>query len=136
MNPTIFFDGQFWVGVAEDNEPDGLRIFRHVFGAEPGSVDVLHFVNHRILFLFESALAHPDCTETQIKDLNPKRRKRLAAKLLKIRPVSTKSQLALTAERDQLKQERKQISREDKELLDERKRQIKHQKAKEKHRGR
>lgn len=41
---TVYFDGQFWVGMAELVEKGQLRACRIVFGAEPSNEEVLDFV--------------------------------------------------------------------------------------------
>ncbi|WP_158013444.1 DUF2992 family protein, partial [Carbonactinospora thermoautotrophica] len=52
---TVFFDGQFWVGVLEVAGPDGVRAARYVFGSEPTGPDLLRFVHRDFLPLLERA---------------------------------------------------------------------------------
>jgi DUF2992 family protein len=40
---TVYFDGQFWVGVLELHGPDGVRAARHIFGPEPTNPELLQF---------------------------------------------------------------------------------------------
>ena len=41
---TVFFDGQFWIGIFERTEDGKLMVSRTVFGAEPKEQQVLEFV--------------------------------------------------------------------------------------------
>lgn len=43
---TVYFDGQFWVGLLEILEDGHVRAARHVFGAEPSGAEVLAFSLH------------------------------------------------------------------------------------------
>ena len=66
---------------------------------------------------------------------NPKRIQREAKKQMQCTGIGTKSQQALSAQREQMKTERKQISREQREEMKQRLFELKQQKRKEKHRG-
>lgn len=44
---TVYFDGQFWVGMVERMEEGGLSAARVVFGAEPSDEEVFRFVLDR-----------------------------------------------------------------------------------------
>ena len=41
---TVFYDGQFWVGVFERQENGMLTVARYVFGAEPKDSEVFYFI--------------------------------------------------------------------------------------------
>ena len=103
---TVYFDGQFWVGVAERRDERGLSACRIVFGAEPSDAEV----SERVLrpwpdLPFSPPLAEP--AENPIKlAANPKRRKREAAAALQATAGgSTKAQQALAAEHERAKDE-------------------------------
>ncbi|MBP2652190.1 MAG: hypothetical protein H6Q74_3015 [Firmicutes bacterium] len=49
MKLTVFYDGQFWVGVLEEVIDEKLKAVRYVFGSEPYDWDVMNFVNQRML---------------------------------------------------------------------------------------
>ena len=66
---------------------------------------------------------------------NPKRRQRSIKKQLQNVGIGTKSQQALTAQREKSKMEHKKISKEQRELEQQRKFDLKQNKRKEKHRG-
>lgn len=107
---TVYFDGQFWVGVAERVEAGSLRASRVVFGAEPSNQEVYEFVLRRWSTLrFTEPLATGEAGdeseggERRAGDGlpgNPKRRKRAAARALRETGGSTKAQRALAAERE------------------------------------
>ena len=44
MYLTVYFDGQFWIGLVECADADRLQVARHIFGAEPSDNEVLEFV--------------------------------------------------------------------------------------------
>lgn len=52
---TVFFDGQYWVGVLEIVEDQQLRAARHVFGAEPTGPELYEFALHRFAALAAQA---------------------------------------------------------------------------------
>ena len=41
---TLYFDGQFWVGVIERHEADRVRAVRIVFGAQPSDAEFYEFL--------------------------------------------------------------------------------------------
>lgn len=100
--PTVYQDGQFWVGLAEHVEGGRCGAARIVFGAEPSDEEILRFVVNKWAKL--SFFGH-DSTEASKPARNPKRRAREAAKALKQPAMSTKAQQALVAQRDAMKQE-------------------------------
>ena len=107
---TIYFDGQFWIGLIEcvDESRLGaprLRVARHVFGAEPSDMEVLEFVQHQLLEVAARATVDVE-VERKIKAIhNPKRAAREAAKIMRQPIVSTKAQQALQLQHEQNKQE-------------------------------
>lgn len=129
---TIFFEDPFWVGVVERRTGSELRVCRTVFGAEPSDLAVLDFVRRTLLALRFSPAVEPErCAEAK----SPKRRQRQARKLLEGSGVGTKSQQALSAQRELLKTTRKARSREEKELEAQRRFERKQQKRREKQKG-
>jgi Protein of unknown function (DUF2992) len=40
---TVYYDGQFWVGVLEVESAEGVRAARHMFGSEPTNAELLVF---------------------------------------------------------------------------------------------
>jgi hypothetical protein len=53
MKLTVYYDGQFWVGVLEQEEDGKLKAARYLFGAEPKDAEVLEFVERYALRLWE-----------------------------------------------------------------------------------
>ena len=41
---TLYFDGQFWVGVIERHEADRVRAVRVMFGAQPSDAEFYEFL--------------------------------------------------------------------------------------------
>ena len=128
---AIFHDGQFWTGILEWEDGGEIRAVRRVFGAEPSEDDVLRFV----------AAVRPEDGASAAEAGEPtlassyRRRVREARRAMTAPPVSTKSQLALAAERERRAGERAQRRRADRCEERERKFLLSQEKAKRKRRG-
>ena len=129
---TVFFEGQFWVGIFERVSGNRLSVCRHIFGAEPKDSEVWEF----ILRDYERLKFSPE-VESPVRKAadNPKRRQRIAGKQLQASGVGTKSQQALQMQREEMKTQRKRISKEQRENEKQRRFDLKQQKRKMKHRG-
>jgi len=133
---TIYFDGQFWIGLIECVDNSYLRVARHVFGSEPNDIEVLDFVQHQLLDVAAHATAEVEI-ERKIKAIrNPKRAAREAAKIMRQPIVSTKAQQALQLQHEQNKLAHHKRSKAEREAEEERRREIKREKARQRHRGR
>ncbi|MED0983715.1 YjdF family protein [Bacillus paramycoides] len=136
MKLTIYFDGQFWIGIVEMTENNKLKVCKHTFGSEPKDSEILDFIFHDMIPLLNSTSGVKNSIDKgKNKTINPKRLIRLAAKEMENKGVSNKSYEALRIELEQKKKMKKCISRQVKEELKEQKRQLKIQKRKAKHRG-
>ncbi|MTI79273.1 MAG: DUF2992 family protein [Firmicutes bacterium] len=135
MKLTIYHDGQFWVGVAEENEGDKVKVVKHTFGAEPQNEEVVTFVNLSLPKLFEEAGASVPAPGTSKHKINPKRLSRKISREVKNVGVSTYAQQAVQLEREQRKKVRQAKSKKQKEIEKERKWQLKRKRAKAKHKG-
>ncbi|MGM0890424.1 MAG: YjdF family protein [Bacillota bacterium] len=136
MKLTLYFDGQFWVGMVEDNQDGFLRVCKHIFGNEPKDEEVQYFVNHIMMRLLERVTTGVKVNQKKEQHKNPKRLARAVGKEMKQKGASTKAQEALKLELENRKVKRKVHSREQIEEEKEKKRQIKVEKRKKKHRGR
>lgn len=104
---AVYFDGQFWVGMAERVEDGCLSACRVVFGAEPSNEEVLTFVLERWTTLpFSDPVALEDESVRRMAG-NPKRRQREAARELRQREASTKAQQALAEQYEAAAKQRK-----------------------------
>ena len=130
---TVYFDGQFWVGIVERLEEGRLSAARVVFGAEPSDEEVFQFVLDRWGTLRFSPEVE---AERRREPGNPKRRQREAAKAAAKAAPSTKAQQAMSAGYEARKDERKAATRQAKQEESERRFALKQQKRKQKHRGR
>lgn len=129
---TVYFDGQFWVGIIERIEKGGLSAARVVFGAEPSDEEVLGFVLEKWHTLRFSPKVD---AERKKEPENPKRRQREAARAAAKATPSTKAQQALAEMREQDKMAARKSSATKKREDAERKRALRLEKRKEKHRG-
>lgn len=130
---TVFFEDPFWVGVFERVSAGKLSVCKIMFGTEPRDYELYDFVLKNYYQLrFSPAVS------THVKEpaRNPKRVQREVRRQMQNTGTGTKSQQALTLQREQLKEERKTVSREQREAEKQRQFELKQQKRKEKHRGR
>lgn len=107
---TVYFDGQFWVGMFECAEDDRISACRVVFGTEPSAEEIQQLVCegwNRLRFTRPIALRQAASRMAT----NPKRRQREASRELKVRGPSSKSQLALSQEREAEGQRHKEEAR-------------------------
>jgi hypothetical protein len=135
MQLTVFFDGQFWVGVAEAQRDDGVKVARHLFGPEPTDSEVFAFVLRTLPGLLDAAPSVSPGEAAAPAASNPKRRKREAAAAVRAQGVSSYAQEVLKRDLEARQHARQIVTRQQRE--DERayKRQRTVEKAKEKHRG-
>ena len=130
---TVLFEEPFWIGIFEHISDGKLRVCKVTFGAEPRDYEVYDF----ILRNYDRLIFSPAVdAKAEAEAKNPKRIQREAKKQMQCTGIGTKSQQALSAQREQMKTERKQISREQREEMKQRLFELKQQKRKEKHRGR
>ena len=135
MKLTVYFNGQFWVGVFELQTERGVSALRHVFGSEPRDEELLSFIQHRLSRRLDALTVSVSPEHRDVSRSNPKRIARLAAKEMQNAPVSTKAQEALQAEFEARKQERKIQSKAEKLAEAERRYALSREKAKKRHRG-
>lgn len=131
---TVFFDGQFYVGLVERTQNDMLTCCRIVFGAEPKDCEIYRY----LLDSWYSLAFSPPVSAGRISTahINPKRMQRTAARLLsRSAEGGTKSQQALRLQREQNKVERRIKSKAQKQAAQQAAFLLRQQKKKEKHRG-
>ena len=135
---TLYFDGQFWVGVIERHEAGHVRAVRIVFGAQPSDAEFYEFLlahaNALLCRLDEAAWAS-NMAQRQTTHHNPKRAQRQASRLARRALPSTASQAAIQAERERTARERASVTRQKKRQKAEEKRHLARLKAKARHRG-
>ncbi|WP_127490287.1 YjdF family protein [Paenibacillus ehimensis] len=137
MKLTVYFEGEFWVGVTEHEADGKVKASRYVFGSEPYDAEVMEFVQFRMLpLLAQTSVGVSVDTVARRGRVNPKRLAREAAREMERKGVRSAAQEALRLELEHRKKTRKIVSREQREAEKERKREIAIQKAKAKHRGR
>lgn len=79
MKLTVYYDGQFWVGVLEELDGGRLKAVRHIFGSEPYDWDIMNFINKQMLSCLEKANANVEVA-APIRPANPKKLAREVAK--------------------------------------------------------
>jgi len=100
---TVFYDGQFWVGVVEEIVNGKLRAGRYLFGSEPKDQEVFAFVNTKLLDFMNGLSEQQSVENRQPKKMNPKRLARQVAREMKANGVSTFAQAALQLEYEKRK---------------------------------
>ncbi|UUZ79902.1 YjdF family protein [Paenibacillus sp. P26] len=138
MKLTVFFEGEFWVGVVEHEEDGRLKACRYVFGAEPYDAEVLGFIHGPMMPLLARTETAAEAAGPlrRRERVNPKRLAREAAKEMQRKGVGSAAQEALRLELEHRKAVRKTVTKAEREAEKERKRELAVQKAKAKHRGR
>ncbi|MEK8034701.1 YjdF family protein [Ideonella sp. DXS29W] len=132
---TLYFDGQFWVGVLEREESGSLRAARHVFGAEPHDEEVAAFIRGEALSLLEGVAGAIDAVVAQPGAVNPKRLARQAAREMLRHGVTRQADAALQASYESRKKVRVEVSREQRLARARQQYLLARDKAKKRHRG-
>ncbi|HHY73053.1 MAG TPA: YjdF family protein [Bacillus bacterium] len=136
MKLTIFYDGQFYVGIIEIVSVNTLKAYRYMFGREPKDQEVLEFINLVLLKYIEQHDQKGIAINQIIpKKVNPKRLQRTVSKEMKQAKISTKAQEAIKEDYSQKKKEKSRKNKYLRDSLKRYKREIKIQKAKNKHKG-
>ncbi|MBW5470813.1 DUF2992 family protein [Brevibacillus formosus] len=135
MKLTVYYDGQFWVGVVEENDNGRLKAGRHLFGSEPKDNEILEFIQKNLHEVTNKLSQEVDIKTSCDRRVNPKRLARQVARELSMKGISSYAQEALKLEYEKRKKEKKVYTRQQRDEMKERKRELKLQKAKAKHRG-
>lgn len=130
---TVYFDGQFWVGVVEKYLSDGFTAAKTIFGTEPSDAELFQFIKRD----FSNLQFFPPSPGkiTEVKKINPKRLQRLISAELGQSGTSTKAQDAIRIQTEMKKTERKEESKKRRDEKRERNYELKQEKKKKKHRG-
>lgn len=129
---TVFFDGQFWVGIFERMDSGKLTVSRVVFGAEPKDQQIHEFI---LLDYGKLRFSPPvEGVKAQTIASNPKRRQRQIAKANE-KGIGTKSQQAMKLAQEAGEAARKERTKEQREAEEQRKYELHAEKKKAKHRG-
>lgn len=109
---TVFFDGQFWVGIFENVTGGKLSVCKVTFGEEPKNSEIYDFVLER----YSKLKFSPEITVTVgAVSKNLKRLQREARKQMKIVGIGTKSQQALKLQQESMKTQRHNVRKENRE---------------------
>lgn len=131
---TVYFEGPFWIALAEQQDKTGLRAARHVFGEEPSDAVVLAFVLDDLFPLLERATVTVAADLVAQRKRNPKRTAREAARALAAHGGSTKAQEAIRLQLEANKHERAVRGREARSAEAVYRREVARRKAKERRR--
>ncbi|MFR5134151.1 MAG: YjdF family protein [Acutalibacter sp.] len=131
---TVFFQEPFWVGLYERWTEGLLQVCKITFGAEPKDYQVYEFLlNHWDGLRFSPPVAEE---KEEAPRKNPKRVQREIQRQLASPPTSTRSQQALSLQREAAKEQRRQRSHQGRETQRQERFALRQKKRKEKHRGR
>lgn len=103
MKLTVYYDGQFWVGVVEVNDNGKLKAGRYLFGSEPKDSEILEFIHENIDEVTNKLSQEVDIKTSSDRRANPKRLSRLVARELKMKGISSYAQEALKLEHEKRK---------------------------------
>lgn len=130
---TIYFDGQFWIGLFEKIDKDTITICKYTFGAEPKDSEVFEFIINKWNCLeFGGAVSN---YLHKVKSHNPKTVKRKIKALLINTSIGTKAQQAVKLQTEQGKIARKAYNKEKREEDSRLKYVLRQINKKEKHKG-
>ncbi|MEV4319246.1 YjdF family protein [Actinocrispum sp. NPDC049592] len=128
---TVYFDGQFWVGVLELYSAEGVRAARHIFGAEPTNPELLEFASKGEFLRLSRLAAQSPPVPVEQRALSWKRELKNLHE-----PVGTAAQRALKAATAARAVQGKATRKERAEADRDRRRELARAKAKARHRGR
>ncbi|BBI33483.1 YjdF family protein [Cohnella abietis] len=135
MKLTVFHDGQYWVGVVEEQDQGKLKAARFIFGTEPNHEEVLEFIRCEMLELLSGLTQEVEIKHSGNRKVSPKRLARQAAFELSAKGISSHAQDALKLEYEKHKLQKRAYSKQQVEEKKSYIRQLKINKLKEKRRG-
>lgn len=131
---TVLFDNSFWVGLFESIENGIYKVCKVTFGPEPRDDEVYNFILRNYYSLrFSNTMNFDD--KQIVKKKNPKRIQREVQKATMDRGISTKAQIAMSKQHEELKLEKKKRRKQRNEEESERKFLLKQKKRLKKHKG-
>lgn len=131
---TVYFEAPFWVGVFERCCGGALEACKITFGTEPKDNEVYAFLlEHWPGLRFSPPVG---TAESEARRPNPKRMQREVQKQLDTHGTGTKSQQALSLQREANKAAAKRQRRQSRDEEAQRQYELRAKKRKEKHRGR
>ena len=130
---TVYFESSFYVGVVERQYKNTFEICKTTFGKEPTDNEVYEFYN---AYYSKLKFYRVDNFKSNVKtSVNPKRIKRIVAKEMKKKSISTKSQELLKKQYELRKTAVKRSSKLKRVKRQNERFEMKQRKKKEKHRG-
>src|SRR5579875_2027685 len=115
MKLTVYHDGQFFVGLIEQEMNGCLYAAKYIFGPEPSDEEIYFFIQQHMLLFFQSFATHGVEIKRKERPKNTKRLLREAARELK-RTTHTKAQEAIRLSFEAYKTERKMVLREQRDM--------------------
>ena len=112
---TVFYDGQFWVGLYERDDHESLAVARHVFGPEPSLPEILELVAGREWFALDFVPTSAESEPRPAVSLNPKRAQREAARALRSTRSATRAQEAKRLALEERAEESENVRREERD---------------------
>lgn len=130
---TVYFDGQFFIGLFERTNRKKLSVARYIFGGEPTDAEVYETVLNK---LFSLKFGPSVCvTRKNVTRKNPKVMLRKIKSAVSKNGIGTKAQQAVKAQIEQGKTERKVLLKRRRESEQEKRFEQRQSKKKEKHKG-
>ena len=108
---TVYFDGQFWVGLYEREDDTGLFVARHTFGPEPSLPEIAELVKDPLWSQLNFLPAGSGYLRATEAGANPKRRQREAARQVLGSGALTKARAALKLALEEFAKEAKASGR-------------------------
>ena len=111
---TVYFNGQFWVGVLEHDDGGWVRAARVTFGPEPTDTELHSWLLENGTALINRADSAPRVRRTgstQERRVGPKRAMREAAKAADLEARAAASSTQRREDRDAERERRREIAR-------------------------
>lgn len=132
---TIFHDGQYWVGMMEENNRSAIKAFKKVFGVRPSDKEILDFINSEFFIFSKKMECSLKIVISKKLSKNPKKRIKQINKEKKNTTHLSKAFAVVKLDQEKSKVRRRDSYKENKKVLERKKYERKLEVKREKHKG-
>ncbi len=132
---TIFHDGQYWVGMMEENNRSSIKAFKKIFGVRPSDKEILDFINSEFFAFFKKMECSLKIDFSKKLSKNPKKRIKQINKEKKSTAHLSKAFVTVKLDQEKRKARKKDSYKENKKISERKKYERKLETRREKHRG-
>jgi len=132
---TIFHDGQYWVGMMEENNRSSIKAFKKIFGVRPSDKEILDFINSEFFAFSKKMECSLKIDFSKKLSKNPKKRIKQINKEKKSMAHLSKAFVTVKLDQEKRKARKKDSYKENKKISERKKYERKLETRREKHRG-